>query len=92
MKKEDILYTAKLSYLNYEENDLEKVEKGLGDILSYVEMLSEVDTEGVAPLTHVMETTNVLREDEVGETLPIGEVEKNAPDWDDRTFKVPKVM
>ena len=92
MKKEDILYTAKLSYLNYDENDLEKVEKGLGDILSYVEMLSEVDTEGVAPLTHVMETTNVLREDEAGETLPIEEVEKNAPDWDDRTFKVPKVM
>ncbi|MBE6039267.1 MAG: Asp-tRNA(Asn)/Glu-tRNA(Gln) amidotransferase subunit GatC [Anaerofustis stercorihominis] len=92
MKKEDILYTAKLSYLNYEEKDLEKVEKGLGDILSYVEMLSEVDTTDVKPLTHVMETVNVLREDEVGETLSIEEVSQNAPDWDDRTFKVPKVM
>ncbi len=92
MKKEDILYTAKLANLSYDENDLEKVEKGLNDILSYMDMISEVDTEGVEPLTHVMETVNVLREDETGETLPIEEVQKNAPDWDDRSFKVPKVM
>ncbi len=92
MKKEDILHTAKLANLSYDENDLEKVEKGLNDILSYVDMISDVDTDGVEPLTHVMDTVNVLREDEAGETLPINELEKNAPDWDERSFKVPKVM
>lgn len=92
MKKEDILYTAGLSNLSYEEKDLEKVEKGLNDILGYMDMISDVDTNGVEPLTHVMETVNVLREDEVGETLPIDEVQKNAPDWDERSFRVPKVM
>ncbi|MBR6801653.1 MAG: Asp-tRNA(Asn)/Glu-tRNA(Gln) amidotransferase subunit GatC [Eubacteriaceae bacterium] len=92
MKKEDILHTAKLSNLSFDDSELEKVEKGLGDILSYVDMLSEVDTKDVLPLTHVMETTNVTREDITSDTLPIEEVEKIAPDWDDRSFKVPKVM
>ncbi len=92
MKKEDILHTAKLSNLSYDENDLEKVEKGLNDILSYMDMISEVDTQNVEPLTHVMETVNVTREDIQGESLPIEEVLKNAPDRDERSFKVPKVM
>ena len=92
MKKEDILHTAKLANLTFDENDLEKVEKGLNDILSYVDMLSDADTTGVSPMTHVMETVNVQREDVVGKTLPIEETEKIAPDWDERSFKVPKVM
>lgn len=92
MKKEDILHTAKLANLTFDENDLEKVEKGLNDILSYVDMLSDADTTGVRPMTHVMETVNVQREDVVGKTLPIEETEKIAPDWDGRSFKVPKVM
>lgn len=92
MKKEDILHTAKLANLSFDENDLEKVEKGLNDILGYMDMISEVDTTSTEPLTHVMDTVNVLREDNEGETLPIEDLEKNAPDWDERSFRVPKVM
>ncbi len=92
MKKEDILHTAKLSELSIDGQDLQKVEKGLNDILSYMDMISEVDTDGVEPLTHVMDTVNVMRPDETGETLSTADLERNAPDWDERSFKVPKVM
>jgi aspartyl-tRNA(Asn)/glutamyl-tRNA(Gln) amidotransferase subunit C len=61
----DVMHVAKLSRLGLSEEEAEKFTGELGDILSYVELLSEVDTEGVEETASVTGTSNVSRSDEV---------------------------
>ena len=51
-----------------------------------------MDTDGVEPTTHVLHLSNVMREDEVRESLPIEKVLLNAPDEEDDQIKVPAVL
>jgi aspartyl-tRNA(Asn)/glutamyl-tRNA(Gln) amidotransferase subunit C len=57
-----------------------------------MEKLNELDTSNVEPLSHVIELSNVLREDKVRPSYPQEEVLKNAPSKTDKFFKVPKVI
>lgn len=62
--KLDVKHVAKLANLTLTEAETEKFEKQLGDIVTYVEKLNEVDTAGVEPTAQVTGLTNVLREDQ----------------------------
>jgi len=64
----------------------------LGDILGYMELLGEVDTEGIEPLAHPHGATNVFRDDEVTASLPRDEALANAPARDDECYRVPAVL
>lgn len=66
--------------------------KDLGAILTWVEKLKEVDTTGVAPLTHMSFEKNMLREDVAKSQLTREEALKNAPRHDGEYFIVPKVL
>ena len=90
--KEDVKYTAKLAKLTFDDEQIEKLAQDMSNILDYAEKINEVDTENVQPMTHVLEVQNVLREDENEQCLDIEDVLKNAPDRDERTFRVPKVL
>ena len=61
-------------------------------ILTYVEKLNELDTDGIEPMSHVFPVKNVFREDVV--TNGDGSVETlaNAPLEKDQSFKVPKTI
>lgn len=61
-------------------------------ILTWVEKLNEVDTDGIEPLTNMSYEINRFRKDEPGEHLPREKGLKNAPDKNDEYFKVPKVI
>ena len=88
----NVEYVAKLSRLEFTEADKEKFTHQLNDILTYVEKLNQLDTTNVEPLSHVVEMTNVLREDDVKPSLPQEEALKNAPERTTKYFKVPKVI
>lgn len=88
----DTEYVAQLANLDFTEQEKKQITKDLSAILDYVEMLGEVDTTGVEPLTHVTEEVNVTRKDEVGQTLDIQQVLANAPQKEGRTFKMPKML
>ena len=92
LTREDVLHTAQLAKLTFSEQQQDSLAGDLSDILEYAAMLEELDTENVAPLTHVLENTNVLREDEAKEGLSIEEVLQNAPDKEGRAFRVPKML
>ena len=55
-----------------------------------MDSLSEIDTEGVAPLNHVMDIENVFREDTVHESMGAEKVLANAPEENENMFQVPK--
>lgn len=82
----------KLARLELAEEEKDILQRDLNNILSMVEQLNEIDTEGVEPLVHISEETNVLRADEVKHQLNRAEALKNAPKSDKEYFLVPKVI
>lgn len=64
----------------------------LGSVLQYMDALNEVNTDGVEPMVHAVELSNVFRADEVRESLPREEALKNAPKTDGTFFLVPQIL
>ena len=89
---EQVRHVAKLARLALDESELPKLTDELESILEYVAKVQSIDTKGVEPMAHALPLHNVLREDVAGETLPVEEVLKNAPETDGSFFKVPKVI
>ena len=90
--KSTIDYIAHLSRLDLKGSDEDKMLHDLTTILDWVKKLDEVDTEGVAPLYHMTEQVNVVREDVAKNTLSREQGLQNAPKQDGEFFRVPKVM
>ena len=84
-----IAHLARLEVRPEEETDLLN---SLNGVLTWMEQLNEVDTTGVEPLTHMLDETNVLRDDIVANHLPREQALANAPQHDGQFFEVPKVM
>jgi len=61
-------------------------------VLGYVQKLSLLDTESVEPMAHVLDVTNVDREDEVRDSLPRDKALANAPDTDGVFYRVPRII
>ena len=61
-------------------------------IITYMDTLSALDTDGVEPLTNLSDTVNVLREDDPGETLGVEEALSNAAETAGGCFCVPKTV
>ncbi len=88
----DVEYVASLARLEFTDKEKEKLTQELNEILKYVEQLNELDTENIKPLSHVIELSNVFREDEVKPSIAPEEALKNAPAKNNKFFKVPKVI
>ena len=83
---------AHLSRLEFDEKDAEKMMKDMSAIVTWVEQLNEVNTDGVEPLTTMSHEINVLREDEVKPHLSHEDALRNAPKKDSDYFRAPKVL
>ena len=81
-----------LGRLLLSEDELEKMTTQLGPILQYMELLAEVETDGVEPMAHALDVRNVFGDDAAGESLPADRALGNAPARDGDFFKVPKVI
>ncbi len=88
----DVEHIAKLARLEFSDAEKEKLTHQLNDILRYIEKLNQLDTTKVEPLSHVIELTNVVREDTVTPSMAREEVLQNAPSKTEKFFKVPKVI
>ena len=92
LSAQDVEYVAKLARLEVAETEKEKLTAELNDILRYIDKLNELDTTGVAPMTHAIAVTNAFREDTVLESLGSERALANAPDARGEFFRVPKVI
>lgn len=90
--KELIDYLQKLGRIRLSPEDQEKTMKDLGSILGYIDMLNELDTTGVEPMSHAAGRTNVFRADEVTNDEMRDDVLSNAPETKDGTILVPKTV
>ena len=83
---------ATLARIGVTDDEVPGLAKELSAILGFVEQLSEVETDGVKPLTSAVDATMRWREDAVSDGGYQQDVLANAPDSDDEYFAVPKVV
>ena len=89
---EQVQYVANLARLDLAPEELEAMTGQLDRILSYVETLGELDTEGVAPTTHALSVTNAFRDDQVRDSLDREAALGNGPLENGEAFVVPRVI
>lgn len=92
ISKEEVKHVAHLAKLSFPEEHLEAFTEQLDKIIGMVEMLEEVDTEGVAVTSNATELINVMREDIAVPGTPREELMKNVPESQDGFIKVPAIM
>jgi aspartyl-tRNA(Asn)/glutamyl-tRNA(Gln) amidotransferase subunit C len=90
--KNSLAKAAHLARLNIKPEQEDKLLKDMTEILTWVDKLKELNTDGIEPLTHMTQEVNSLREDISEKTITTSAGLKNAPDHDDQFFKVPNVM
>ena len=83
---------AHLARLEVDETREQQMLGDLNKILDWVAQLEELDTDGVAPLVHLSQEINVLRDDEPRNTVSHQDGLRNAPRKDSDYFRVPKVL
>ncbi|MFQ5914700.1 MAG: Asp-tRNA(Asn)/Glu-tRNA(Gln) amidotransferase subunit GatC [Nitrospinota bacterium] len=92
LTREQVEHVADLARLKFSGEELERFREQLTNILTYIDMLNEVDTEGVEPVTTVLAMQNVFREDEVQHPFPQEDFLSLAPSAEHDHYKVPKVI
>lgn len=83
---------AELSKLEFNDLELEAIQQDLEQMIGFVEKLNEIDTTGIAPLTHMCMEGTPLREDEIKGSIDNATALKNAPTTEGQFFTVPKVI
>ncbi|MBR6390782.1 aspartyl/glutamyl-tRNA(Asn/Gln) amidotransferase subunit C [Lachnospiraceae bacterium XBB2008] len=89
---ETIEYVGILAKLELSEEEKEAAKSDMGRMLDYIDMLGELDTEGVEPMSHAFPVQNVFREDVVTGTDIRDRILANAPEEKDGMFVVPKTF
>ena len=89
---EEVRWVAHLARLQLTDAELETMTRQLAAIVAYVDQLKQVDTEGVEPLAHALDVTNVFRDDEPAPSLPADAILANAPKRAGDFYSVPAVL
>jgi aspartyl-tRNA(Asn)/glutamyl-tRNA(Gln) amidotransferase subunit C len=92
VSNEQVRHIAKLARIGMSDAEIEALVPELNNILGWVEQLGEVDTDGVEPLTAVIEQKLRLRDDVVNDGNIRDDVLANAPEAQHGFFAVPKVI
>jgi len=83
---------AHLARIAVADEEVDHLKGELNAILAFVEQLSEVNVEGVEPMTSVIPMSMKKRSDRVTDGDMADEILKNAPAVEDHFFLVPKVV
>jgi len=92
MTSDEVHWIAHLARLELSDEEVRTMTRDLGAILDYVNQLSQVNTDGVEPLAHPLDMSNVFRADEVKSSLPVDLSLVNAPDRREDYYGVPAVF
>jgi len=89
---EQVRHIAKLARIAMSDEEIARLAPELNNILGWVEQLAEVNTDGVEPLTAVIDQKLRLRDDAVTDGNIRDEILANAPEAQHGFFAVPKVI
>ena len=89
---DQVRWVAHLARLELSDVELTPLTRDLAAIVDYVNQLQNVNTEGVEPLAHAVELTNVFRADDPAPSLPVAAALANAPQRKGDFYAVPAVL
>jgi aspartyl-tRNA(Asn)/glutamyl-tRNA(Gln) amidotransferase subunit C len=89
---DDVKKIAALAKLSFNNHELEKMARELDTIVGYVKQLEELKLNNVEPTSHVLDLSNVMREDVPEPWLTPEAALQNAPAQKLGYFSVPKVV
>lgn len=92
LSEDQVKHVAKLSRIALSEDEVKHYTGELNSILGWIEQLQAVDTEGVAPLSSVVDQMLPLRDDVVNDGGKQADILANAHDSQYGCFTVPKVV
>lgn len=87
-----IEYVGILAKLDISDDEKNQVKRDMEEMLGYIDMLNELDTEGIEPMSHVFELENVMRDDIVTNGNQSEQTLSNAPQYEKDMFIVPKTV
>lgn len=87
-----VLHVAALARLELEPQDVKRFRAELNAVLEYMDLLAEVDTDGVEPLHHPVPQGNVFRHEGAEPCSGAREALESAPHREGDLFVVPKVI
>ena len=87
-----IQHLAHLSRLQINETQAAQYQTDMQKMVSFIEQLQEVNTDGVEPLLMLSDASTALRADQLNNSLSAADALKNAPSHDQQCFNVPTVM
>ncbi len=85
-------YVSVLSRLKLDEEEKAKMTAELEQIVSYMDVLNQLDTQAVEPMSHVFPIKNVMRPDVVEPSTPRTDLLRGSPAGDETAFLVPKAV
>lgn len=88
----DLDHVANLARITLTAEEKARFASQLGDVLTYIAQLNEVNVEGVEPTAHAFPVVNVWAADVAEPGLSVEDALRNAPEKRDNMFVVPKVV
>ena len=92
LSREDVEEIALLARLALRVDEIERMRGELAAILTHMEALAALPTDGIEPMTHAVPMTLRLRPDEVAPSLTVEEALGDAPDPEGGFFQVPNII
>ena len=92
ISRDDVLHVAHLARLHLTDDEVDRMQEQLSNILEAIETLRDVDTSQVGPTASVIQLENVMREDVAHAGLTREATLANAPLRDDPFLRVPTVL
>ncbi len=89
---EEVRHIARLARIGLGDDEVERFQGQLSEILDYFRRLQEVDTEGVPPTAHTLAMHNVMRDDEPRPSIDKEDALANAPQREGDFFRVRAVL
>ena len=92
LSRAEVEKVSLLGRLELTEAELTLMTEQLGQVIGYMELLAELDTEDVEPMAHAVETSNIFRADELRASYDRAEMLARAPHADGEFYLVPAVL
>ncbi len=92
LSREEVLHIARLARLGLSDEEINKMQEQLSNILENFEILEQVDTADVPPTAQSIALRNVMSDDEVAPSLPPDDILANAPRKEEDFFRVRAVL
>jgi len=92
ISRDDVLHVARLARLHLSDEEVDRMQTQLSNILAAIETLRDVDTSHVGPTASVIRLENVMRDDEPRPPMAREAALANAPLRDDPFLRVPTVL